>query len=331
MSSRKKTAFLVAEHNPEAALAVVGGISILERKLREAERAGFTKALVTLDAPISTHSFDIQIERVPANQIAPNDSVVIACDEICGIRIDTPQSQRQAEDRLLQNLPKSFQGPVDALINRHISLRITRWLCRTGVKPNTVTVFAMSIGLVAVGLLTISTSWAIRTAGFLIFFQSIFDSCDGELARLKCQTSRTGQWLDNIADDITDSLLPVALGFAVGGTLWISLGWIAGGSRLLSQLLQYRIVRKIGGDFHDFRWWFETEVQTMDQVYDRFSPMTWLRALGRRDVYLFLWAVFCAIEIPILAAGYGVGLSSVYLLFTLIHIVVERQRVSQST
>jgi phosphatidylglycerophosphate synthase len=163
-----------------------------------------------------------------------------------------------------------------------------------------------------------------------MFFQSVFDSCDGELARLRYQFSKLGQWLDNIADDIVDAGLIVGLGYAAGhghpGSIWPWLGIAGGISRVVTQLALYLQVTRAGGDFWNFRWWFETEVATLDQVYDPTSIVTWLRSLGRRDVYVFGWAVLCAAGVPFVAAGWGLGVAAVQLGLTVIQLVVTARR-----
>ena len=285
--------FLTADPGSRAPAMKLGGLTVLERKLCEAERRGVKRALVGCDGPLPERPLAIAVERVAPTTPPPPGVEVVRADEVAGVRIDSERSRRQAEWRHMQTLPKSFQGPVDALINRHVSLRITRLLARTPITPNQVTVTALLIGLVAAALLVTGARTAVLIAGPLIALQSIVDSCDGELARLRFQFSKLGQWLDNVADDVVDSALMAGLGAAAGGTTWLALGLAAAAARVFTQLVLYWQVTRVGGDFLRFRWWFESDVGSVDEVYDPRSPLTWLRSLGRRDVYLFLWAALC--------------------------------------
>src|SRR6185503_3179374 len=69
----------------------------------------------------------------------------------------------RAEWALIRRMNKSFEGPVDALINWRFSMRITRVLARRSlaVTPNHVTVVAIVVGLVA--------SWLASRGGYGMF------------------------------------------------------------------------------------------------------------------------------------------------------------------
>ena len=61
--------------------------------------------------------------------------------------------------------------------------------------------------MLAAGLLALGGYLALLLGGFLAQFASIVDGCDGEVARLKFQTSRYGGWLDAVLDRYADALL----------------------------------------------------------------------------------------------------------------------------
>ena len=322
--------FIVAEAGSTAPSLVVGGLTVLERRLREAERRGAPRAFVACAGELPSRPLAIPVERVPEGSAPPAgpggiDVEVVRADELLGVRLDGPAAAREAEWRLLRGLPKSFQGPADALVNQHVSLRITRLLCRTPVTPNQITLAALAVGLAAAVLLARASYPAVAAAGALVFLQNVLDSCDGELARLRYQFSAFGQWLDNIADDVVDAALTCGLGFAAGGPWrWIGLG--AAAARVFTQLALYVQVRRLGGQFNQFRWWFETGVGTVDELYDPRSPRTWLRSFGRRDVYLLLWAVLCAVGLPVAAAAYADATWLGYLVLTALHLAITARR-----
>lgn len=322
-----RVVFISAEPGSEAPSMKVGGLTVLERRLLEAEHGGAARAVVACAGELPLRrQLAIEVERVAPGSVPPPGAEVVRADEVAGVRIDSDAARRRAEWLHMKSLPKSFQGPVDALINCHVSLRITRLLARTPVTPNQITMVALVVGLAAAGFLFYATRVAVAVGGVLIALQSIIDSCDGELARLRFQFSKLGQWLDNVLDDVVDTALMVGFGFAAGGPTWPWVGVAAGAGRVFTQLVLYWEVTRVGGRFWDFRWWFESDVGSMDEVYDVRSPLAWVRSIGRRDVYLFAWAVLCVAGVPFVAAGYAAIMSAVFVGMTLIHLVVATRR-----
>jgi hypothetical protein len=119
----------------------------------------------------------------------------------------------------------------------------------------------------------------------------ILDSVDGELARVRHMGSRLGMWFDNVADDVVDTLLMLAMGHALGG-IWM---WVAGPAaalRVFSALVIFGGAARLGhpGDVMAFRWWFESDQQTTE-VYQTLDLKTLLRSFGRRDTYVTVFAV----------------------------------------
>ncbi|HEY3064667.1 MAG TPA: CDP-alcohol phosphatidyltransferase family protein [Methylomirabilota bacterium] len=144
---------------------------------------------------------------------------------------------RGAETWLLRRLVKPNEGVMSRLLERRISLAITRRLCGTRVTPNTMTLVSLGIGFLSAPFF-LSTSPAWQLPGALLFLtHSILDGCDGELARLKFQESRLGALLDVVGDNAVHAAVfacmamgwslearapwPLLLGaLAVAGTAW---------------------------------------------------------------------------------------------------------------
>jgi phosphatidylglycerophosphate synthase len=224
---------------------------------------------------------------------------------------------------------KSFEGPVDALINWRFSMRITRVLARRSlaVTPNHVTITAILVGLAASAVASRAGYAMFALAGVMLEVNSILDSCDGELARLRYQYSKLGQWLDNLSDDLVDNLFLVAVGAALGG-VWQWLGLAAAGGRILVSVTTYLdVYRRTGtGDVFAFRWWFETGKATADEVYDPTSPVTWLRSFGRRDTYVFVWMVALLAGFPPWVVCHGLVIAAVNVSLLVLHFTVFRHR-----
>lgn len=308
---------------------VVGGLTALERRVREVARDGATRAVVAAPPVAFPRPLPIPVEFVPVGTAAPPDARRERADVVAGVELGDEAARRRAEWALIRRMNKSFEGPVDALINWRFSMRITRLLARRSlaVTPNHVTIAAILVGLAASLIASRAGHAMLALAGVLLQLNSILDSCDGELARLRYQYSRLGQWLDNLSDDVVDNAFIVAVGFAIGGG-WRHLALAAAGGRLLVALTTYLDVhRKTGtGDVFAFRWWFESGKATADDVYDPSSPITWLRSFGRRDTYVFVWMVALLCGAPWWVVGHGLAIAAVNVSLLVLHFTVFRAR-----
>ena len=308
---------------------LIAGLSVLERRIREVARQGATRAVVAA-APVGfPRALPIPVEFVAPGSAPPDGARREPVEIIAGIELVDDAARRRAEWALIRRMNKSFEGPVDALINWRFSMRLTRLLARRSlaVTPNHVTICAIVVGLAA-SLVAWRGGYApLAAAGVMLEVNSILDSCDGELARLRYQYSRLGQWLDNLSDDLVDNLVLVATGFGMGGA-WRWLGVAAAAGRLVVALTTYLdVYRRTGtGDVFAFRWWFETGKATADDVYDPTSPITWLRSFGRRDTYVFAWMIALCCGVPAWVVCHGLVIAAVNVALLVLHFTVFRHR-----
>ena len=306
---------------------VIGGLTALERRIREVAQQGATRAVVAA-APVGFgRPLPIPVEFVPIGSAPPDGALRERADVVAEIELVDEAARARAEWALIRRMNKSFEGPVDALINWRFSMRLTRVLARRSlaVTPNHVTITAIVVGLLASLLASRGSYASFALAGVLLEVNSILDSCDGELARLRYQYSKLGQWLDNLSDDIVDNLFLVAVGAGLGG-VWRWLGLAAAGGRVLVAASTYlSVYRRTGtGDVFAFRWWFETDKATADEVYDPRSPVTWLRSLGRRDTYVFVWMVALLCGFPQWVVSHGLAIAAVNVSLLILHVTVFR-------
>lgn len=308
---------------------LVSGVTALERKIREHARAGASKILVAGSRVDIARAMPVPVEYVPAGTSPPDGARVDRADVIAGIELSDDAAIRRAERALIRTMNKSFEGPVDALINWRFSMPITRVLARRSfaVTPNQVTILAICIGLVASYFASRGAYAGAAIGGALLQTQSILDSVDGELARLRFQYSKLGQWLDNMSDDIVDNAFIVASGYALGG-VWLYLGIAAASGRVLNSVVQYvDVYRRTGtGDVFAFRFFFESDKVTADDVYDPKAISTWLRSFGRRDTYVFLWMIACVAGFPLWVVLHGLVIAAVNDGLLLLHFTVYRHK-----
>lgn len=142
-----------------------------------------------------------------------------------------------AERWLLRSLVKRGEGVMSRLVERRISLALTRRLVTTRITPNVMTLLSVAIGLAGAPFF-LSSSPAYQLTGALLFLaHSIVDGCDGELARLKFLESRGGALLDYWGDNLVQ--VAVFASIAIGWSLAIHSGWplFLGGLLIASSLV----------------------------------------------------------------------------------------------
>jgi hypothetical protein len=150
----------------------------------------------------------------------------------------------------LRSLLRPQDGWTSTYLNRAISLSITRFLVRTPLRPNQVSVGILAIGLLGAFLASFGDYLHLLAGAVLFQAQSVLDGCDGEMSRLTFRGSRTGEWLDTIGDDLTN------YGFFTGAAwgLYRSSGWagylvlglVILASGLIGSGLEYRYLIRIG-------------------------------------------------------------------------------------
>ena len=273
---------------------VCGGVTVLERNLRALVKQGHDRATVAAAEIPLRADLQLAVTWVPPGTQPPDGATIVQGDEVAGVRVVDRATCKKAEWELCLGLSKSHQGLIDGLINWRFSMPVTRLLSSTRVTPNQITLVSFLTGLAGSALLLGGTHLTLALGGVLIQVQSILDSCDGELARLRFQGSKLGQWLDNVSDDVLDLTFICCAAFAAGGA-WTAPTLAFAAIRGVAQVFVYHeVYRRTGtGDLYAFRIWFDSKKETVDEVYDKASLGIWIRSLGRRDTYVFFWMLLC--------------------------------------
>ena len=216
------------------------------------------------------------------------------------------RSLRRAERQLVWSLRKSADGLASKWVNRHISLPISWMLARSPILPNHITVMALVLAL-AGGLVISRGGYTAGLVGMLLVnFGSIIDGVDGELARLRFQFSRLGQWLDTVADDLANLAYAggVMANLHASGVTWaVPVGLAAAGCFITTQVTQYMLIRFVygSGDLAAIPWAFQSSPvlsgsglrSVLPKLFKRdfvVTAMVVLAALGRLDAILLTFA-----------------------------------------
>lgn len=127
------------------------------------------------------------------------------------IDVDDLPSYRHAEKTLLQSLVPPKDGLVSRVLNRKFSLRITKFLARTGITPNQVTFLSFLTSAASAGLFALAHPFC---GGLLAQLSSILDGVDGEIARLKFLKSSYGGLFDAVLDRYADFFIVLGMSYA---------------------------------------------------------------------------------------------------------------------
>lgn len=163
----------------------------------------------------------------------------------------TPMQRAQAMRPHLRSLIKPTGGVIDRHVMRPVSLVMTRALARTSLTPNTVSIVSLLLALGAAALVALPHP-AFGVAGAVLHvFMRIVDCVDGELARLRYQQSRIGEWLDTVGDAIGIAALVAAVGWRAAedasDARWLVMGIVGVVAWMVVQSFQYIALVRAGG------------------------------------------------------------------------------------
>ncbi|MCH7876651.1 MAG: NTP transferase domain-containing protein [Thaumarchaeota archaeon] len=153
------------------------------------------------------------------------------------IDVDDKTDRRNAELLICNKLKKDTDGPVSRILNRPISLRISKLLLKTGITPNQISVLSTVIGLVGASFFFSGEYFYLILGGMLIHIHSIVDGCDGEVARLKLRQTKYGGWLDAVLDRYVDAAIIFGLAYGYWSMTGDMTIWIIGFSALIGTFL----------------------------------------------------------------------------------------------
>ena len=117
------------------------------------------------------------------------------------LKVNSRQTEKEATRLLLNTARKPQDGFIAKHINRPISLFFSQRLVRLGASPSLLSFLNFLLGLAGAWLAAVGGGyWSFFLAGLCFELASIFDGCDGEVARLTYTTSDKGALSDVILD-----------------------------------------------------------------------------------------------------------------------------------
>jgi phosphatidylglycerophosphate synthase len=208
---------------PIAQDRVLVGVSLSERARRSAKHAGITPERIhlvrgdadrpQLDGPVVVIDARDQVV-MPAFVRALVKSEPIPVDGSACHPARTDAEARAATAWLWRFIHKP---ELDSVFTRYICRPLARPLTHLFVRlpftPNQITIFSIVLGWLGCALAA-GASYRAHVAGLalLVFGNGLLDAVDGEVARLRLQFSRAGDWLDAFGDHTIRFGLILALG-----------------------------------------------------------------------------------------------------------------------
>ena len=233
----------------------------------------------------------------------PHDARVFEAGDNDWIGFSEPDAAARTEQALVEGLIKDTDGYI-ARWDRRISMALSLFLLKTPVTPNHVTTASLFLGILGAVWLAFG-SYIFQVLGaLLLWFCCILDGCDGEVARLKLLSSRSGASYDLGADHIAHLAIFVAVPFAVH-TANPQVPVLLPGALMVSGLaacmftIWWLILRRPQKHPGPVRLFFE-RVASRDYVYvilaltviRKLHWFLWAAAFGAHLFNLALWWVF---------------------------------------
>jgi len=141
-------------------------------------------------------------------------------------------------------------------VNRRLARGVAAVAAAWGLTPNAVTMIsaALSAAGLAVMLIVGPAWWSALLTGALLAAGFVFDSADGQVARLTGTSSAAGEWMDHVVDAIRTPAVHLTVAVAVllhrPDLLWVGvialLFVLVAVGQFMSQILAEQLVRTRG-------------------------------------------------------------------------------------
>lgn len=121
--------------------------------------------------------------------------------------VDDSSALKNAKSMLIQQLRKNTDGPISRILNRPISIKISKLLLKTKITPNQISLVGFITAFLGALFFYVGEYIFLVMGGILVQLSSIIDGCDGEVARLKLIQTKYGGWFDAVLDRYADAII----------------------------------------------------------------------------------------------------------------------------
>jgi phosphatidylglycerophosphate synthase len=172
---------------------------------------------------------------------------------------------------------------------------VVKFLYPLPITPIHITIISLIAGLVSVRFYMIDTSAGLMWGALFLYLKIFLDNVDGNLARVRGETSRLGRFLDSLTDFMVSFLVYLVLTLRLVDETNNSLYWYLGGLAFLSCLMQcsyfvYYLVKytAISGTYLYNRV-DEDITEEENEAYDRGDLSMLVYFLHRAHILLYGW------------------------------------------
>ncbi len=347
---------------------VVGGISLALRHARTCARAGLTGIRFAIADQAEREHVQALFARDPApaglelviSDSAPFDeglqleaSAIYLRDTLkealaeptahapkADFQIASPSTIRGANQFLFAQIRKSvtLDGVIAYYLMRPLARVFTSAVLNTRVSPNQATLAALACGLAAASCAALGSAPLALLAGLFYWMGGVLDCVDGELARLRLQSSKIGEWLDSMVDEFSTVSLVAGLGIGLfrdgAGSEWLLLGLGGAGLGVIALAPMYIHLHRRGLaiDTAQFPWFFGNSNAAEDEgVQSLFGKLiNFLSYFIRRDANITGTSVLLILNLRSAALCIICGGFVITLLLVITHYGVTALRPSTS-
>lgn len=294
--------FVATEHHKRtgplvASSALLGALATMAR---DEENVGALGAV----ALRAKGALDTAITRLFGDgRVAPLDT-----SDLWTCRLDGVDGRERAFRELFDACRKPVDGLVSRFLNRNISIWISKRLVDTSITPNVMSLITLALALAGSAVMLEGSYAALLAGAFALQWNSILDGVDGELARVRFQQSRLGQWIDTICDDVSNLAFYGALTFAVQKDAFARelaiAGYVAMGSVAITMLVNYVELARLGsGDFYALDWQAAAKKSAVVALFER---------VLKKDLFIFLYLALAIVgllpfALAIAVVGHGIA------------------------
>jgi phosphatidylglycerophosphate synthase len=345
----------------------VGGISLALRHARMASRVGWQGVRFLVEDESQRAALARSLERRPAPEglevqiqsaaEAPTDAAPVQLEGAAiylketlsagspkpepDFRIGSKAELSGAQRFLFAQIRKSIvlDGVIAFYLMRPLARLFTRVLLPTPVSPNQATLGALACGIGAAVCAGLGGAYYAVFAGLLYWLGGVFDCIDGELARMRLQSSKIGEWLDSMVDEFSTVALVVGLGIGLArdgaGDHWMYLGFAGAAVGVLALAPMYMDLhrKKLAIDTAQFPWFFDDKSKDADDT----PPGAFGKLLNffgyfiRRDANITATAIFLILDLRALSLGLIVGAFALVAVLVITHYTVMASRNASAT
>jgi len=203
---------------------------------------------------------------------------------------------------------------------RQVSYRVSPVLAATPLTANQVTAIAMIFGLVSAWYFALGGYVNSLTGAGLLLAYYLLDHCDGEIARIKGQSSEFGDKFDTFVDWVVHTAFFAALGIGhadrTGQEIWMWLGFAGGLGGTINYFivlfLDARLERQMAanGEAHDLTGLEDIETAPVPETVRQWFVFAF-RELSRSD-FCFIVLALAAFDLAWLLIPAGAIGAQVY-------------------